>query len=172
MVAQPTNMSIASNETDAATAGGYRMSLEIRQPGSAMAALGAAAHFLAQRPPFATFPAGALIATLHGQVRRRHCLFAVEGQQVRAYLGWALLDAAVAERLAASGRAPAPAECEGADVVWLLTVAATDTAALRVGLEAGRALHPGWRVMGVRRRPNGHAVLIDRRIRPSTGAIG
>lgn len=140
------------------------MSLEIRRPGSAMAALGAAAHFLARRPPFASFTAGLLIDTLHGQIRRGHYLFAMEGQRVRAYLGWALLEAAVAERLAASGQAPRPEECEGTEVVWLLTVAAADAAALRAGLQAGRALHPGWRLMGVRRRPDGSFRLLDRRI--------
>jgi len=141
------------------------MSLEIRRPGSAMAALGAAAHFLARREPFATFPAGVLLDTLHGQIRRGHYLFAVEGQRVRAYLGWALLDAAVAEGLAGSGRMPRPEECEGADVVWLLTVGAADGAALRAGIAAGRALYPGWRVMGVRHRSGGTPRLLDLRIR-------
>lgn len=145
------------------------MSLEIRRPGSAMAALGAAAQFLARREPFAAFPAGLLLDTLHGQIRRGHYLFAVEGQRVRAYLGWALLDAAVAERLAGSGRVPRAEECEGADVVWLLTVGASDSAALRAGIAAGRALYPGWRLMGVRHRPGGTARLLDHRIRGHAG---
>lgn len=140
------------------------MSLEIRRPGSPMAALGAAAHFLGRRQPFAAFAAGVLIDTLHGQIRRGHYLLAMEGQRVRAYLGWALLDAAVAERLAASGRAPRPEECDGGDVLWLLTVAAADAAALKAGLRAGRALHAGWRLMGVRHRPDGSFRLLDRRI--------
>jgi len=148
------------------------MGLEIRRLGSTMAALGAAAHFLARHRPFAGFPAGAFVATLHGQVRRGHYLLVLEGQRIRAYLGWALLDAVVADRLARAGGTPSPEECEGSEVVWLLTVAATDTAALKAGLDAGRALHAGRRVMGVRRRPNGHAVLLDRQIRARTVSPG
>ncbi|MBX9699348.1 MAG: toxin-activating lysine-acyltransferase [Acetobacteraceae bacterium] len=136
----------------------------VQQLANPMAALGAALHFLARRTPFAGFRAEVLTATVHGQIRRGHYRVALEGQRMRGYIGWAMLDTAVAERVVRGGPLPTEAEAEGGEVVWLLTVATTDRPALLALLAAGRALHPGRRVMGVRRRPNGHAVLIDRRI--------
>lgn len=142
--------------------------LRVQQLANPLAALGAALHFLARRSPFAGFRAEVLVATVHGQIHRGHYRVALEGQRMRGYIGWAMLDTAVAERVARGGPLPTEAEADCGEVVWLLTVAATDRPALLALLSAGRALHPGRRVMGVRRRPNGHAVLIDRRIGAAT----
>jgi hemolysin-activating ACP:hemolysin acyltransferase len=142
------------------------MALTVRRLGSRMAALGAAAQFVALRQPFAAFPAQHLIATLHGQIAREHYLFALDGQAVRAYLGWAMFDEAVAERVLRTGQAPTLGEAASGDILWILTAAATDRAALLSCVNALRAQRPGGRVMGVRHRTNGRAAVFDGRIRP------
>jgi hypothetical protein len=128
-------------------------------------ALGIAAHYLAAREPFRSFRFGDLIATIDGQIRRRHYLMAFAGPKVEGYLGWALFDAAVAARFARTGVPPPDEFADGKDVVWLLTAAAGDPATLRLMIRVGRGLYPGLRVMGVRHRANGKTVLFDRQNR-------
>jgi hemolysin-activating ACP:hemolysin acyltransferase len=144
--------------------GKTRLSITIRRLDNRLAALGAALRLVAQRPPFATFPAAALARTLQGQIDRGHYLLGLDGQKLGAYLGWAMLSAGVAERLLRYGDAPHESECASGDILWLLTVAAADTAVLRAALAAGRRLHPGGRVVAVRRRADGRGHLFDRRL--------
>lgn len=145
------------------------MTIRTTRLANPLTALGAALRFVAARNPFAAFPAQALVATVQGEIDRGHYLFGVDGQRIRAYLGWAMLDAGVAERLARTGVAPTAAEACGGDVIWLLTVVAEDTAALNACLDAGRRFHAGRRIMAVRRRTNGHVRVIDHVIRPPGG---
>jgi hypothetical protein len=130
-----------------------------------MAALGAAAHYLSRREPFSGFTSGQLIGTLAGQVQRGHCLFALDGLAIRGFLGWARLDAAVAERFATTFDPPPESACNGGDILWLLTAAADSTVALRAMIAACRALHPGRVVMGMRHKRDGRKVLIRQVIR-------
>jgi hemolysin-activating ACP:hemolysin acyltransferase len=143
------------------------MTLEVRRLGSPLAALGAAMHFLGRRRPFADFRAAVLIDTLHGQVARDHYLVALEGPQLSAYVGWATLDTAVAERLARGGGMPTQTEAaSGGEVIWVLTVAATSRGALLACVNQLRALYPGQRVMGVRHKQHGKVVIFDQHMRP------
>jgi hypothetical protein len=140
------------------------MPIVVRRIPDRMAALGAAARYLAGRQPFASFTAGSFIGTLAGQVGRGHCLFALDGLAVRGYLGWALLDTAEAERFARTGAPPPDAACRGRDVVWLLTAATDSALALKALLAAGRAEYPGLRVMGTRHKPGGRRVVFSQHI--------
>jgi hemolysin-activating ACP:hemolysin acyltransferase len=135
-----------------------------------MVALGVAAHFLGSRAPFRDFPAGELIATLAGQAKRGHALFALEGQRVRAYVGWALFTTAEAEALARTGIPPAPPAGQQGDVVWMLTIAAADAAAMKVCFAELRRRYAGKRVMGVRHRPDGKRIPFDVATRPVSPA--
>jgi len=116
-----------------------------------LAALGAAAAFLAARPPFDAFPAGTLIRTLRGQVRRGHYLLLTEGSRLRAYAGWALLSPAEEAALLAGGRPPSGDA--GGEIVWLQMLAAADRPAFRALVAALKAAHRGRRGFGLRHRP-------------------
>jgi hemolysin-activating ACP:hemolysin acyltransferase len=134
--------------------------------------LGLASHFLAAREPFGSFGAAALIRTLAAQIDRENCLFALDGQRVVGYVGWAVYDTDVAEKLAAGGAPPPSAQSRGKDVVWVLTAAALHPDALMALLRALRAQHPGLRMMAVRHKRDGRRVVFDRaaRIGPDRGA--
>lgn len=148
------------------------MVMEVRRLGSPLAALGAAAQFVGQRRPFADFRAAVLIDTLRGQVMRGHYLVALEGQRLQGYIGWAMLETAVAERIARHGGAPTEAEAAaGTAVVWVQTVAATQRASLLACVNRLRTLHPGLRVMGVRHGRHGKVVIFDSVILPRRDEI-
>lgn len=142
------------------------MTIRVQTIANTWLALGLAAHFLSRRDPFAGFPSGDLIRTLNGQIERRHYLFAfdvaADPARVAGYMGWAVLDTAVAERFAAGGTPPSPEEAQGRDVVWILTAAADSPAAFDAIKRAARALYPAHRVMAIRHR-HGKRVILDRR---------
>ncbi|MFB2552315.1 hypothetical protein [Ensifer soli] len=141
--------------------------MDVRRLRDPFTALGVALHFLGQRAPFSTFKAADLVSTVDGQIRREHYLMALDGQKVAGYIGWALFDNETADRLTATGEQPsndlAAKFAKGGDAVWLLTVAATRTDALRKLLAAGRSLYPGKRILGVR-----HGAAKDHLVRSMT----
>ena len=77
-------------------------------------ALGHAVDLLRQVQPFASFTFGAFAGTLGGQIGRGHYLFALKGNQVVGYMGWALCDGALARDRVAGGRTPTYEECRRA----------------------------------------------------------
>lgn len=137
------------------------MAITLTQMNKPEAALAAAAHFLARRPPFDTFKFGAMTLSLDTQVKQKCYLFALEGMKVVGYMGWVLLDTARAEAFAREGRMPRVEDTGGDDVVWLLIAAATSRAALTQMAAAGRRRYPGKRVMGVRYKADGKRVVFD-----------
>jgi hypothetical protein len=92
-------------------------------------------------------------------------MMAFDGGRLVGFLGWDLYGADAAERFAATLRPPPRGEEGGEDVVWLLIAAAEQRRALTLMLEAGRQLHPGRRVMGVRHKPGGRPVVFRATIR-------
>jgi hemolysin-activating ACP:hemolysin acyltransferase len=128
-------------------------------------ALGLAAHFIGGREPFSRFPAGDLIRTLNGQIRRGHYLFALdttaEPARVVGYLGWALYDNALADRFIATGVPPADDRATEGDVAWILTAAALNRGAFFAMAKAARALYPEHRVIAIRHKAGGKRVLLD-----------
>lgn len=155
-------------------------SMDIRQVRDPYMALGIATHFLAHRAPFSRFRAGELLATLDGQIHRKHYLFAFEGPRVVGYLGWALFDEATANHLAATMQPPsnelAARFAKSGDVGWVLTAAALTPAALHALAAAAKRLHPVKYVYGVRHGSDGRVsvrrVRAGERIgRPSVGDV-
>jgi hypothetical protein len=128
-----------------------------------MLALGVATHFIARQPGFAAFPARVLMETLEGQIRRGHYLLVVEGQEVTGYAGWARVDRATAVSVAAGGEAPRNDQlavlADIGDIVWLITLATTNSDAIRMLQREVRALNPGRELFGVRYGENGRRVL-------------
>ncbi len=136
--------------------------LSVRPMSGRWGRLGMALHFVARFAPFADFRSTDLVATLDAQIQRGHCLFALDGERVVGYLGWALYDADVAERFARGGPAPANTLAHGSDVAWILTAVSVNPAALRALVRALWAQHPGLRVMGIRHKGAGRRVVFDR----------
>jgi len=143
-----------------------RADLTVRTLDSPMTALGVAAHFVARHPPFDTFPAGALMRTLSGQVERRHYRLALEGRRVVGYLGWALYQSSEAERFAATGRPPDDSDQAPPDVVWILTAVTARPDTLLVLYRVVRAAYPGLLLMAMRHKPGGRRVVFRRRLPP------
>lgn len=146
--------------------GTHRPDLSVRTLASPMTALGVAAHFVARHAPFDSFPAGALMRTLSGEIDRGHYRLALEGRRVVGYLGWALYTTATAERFAATGRPPLDADEPGASVVWVLTAVSARPDALLALYRAVRAAHPGLLLMAMRHKPGGRRVVVRRRLPP------
>ena len=144
--------------------------LTVRRLSGHWGRLGVALHFVARQEPFAGFRSADLVSTLNAQIQREHCLFALDGERVVGYLGWAQYDAAVAQSFALGGPPPPNALAHGKDVVWILTAAATHQAALMALVRTLRTDHPGMRVMGIRHKPEGRRVVFDRAARVSAVA--
>ena len=64
--------------------------LRIVRPRDGRQALGMAVSYLMTDPVFARLPFGSWSRVLVGQVNRGHCLFAVDGEKVVGFVGWAL----------------------------------------------------------------------------------
>jgi hypothetical protein len=142
------------------------VTLTVRTIDQPYLALGIAVHFLARRDPFAGFRFGDLVHTVDGQVRRKHALFAFEGDKVVGYLGWALCNERDALEFARTARPPPLDLTEEGDVVWLLTASAATTAALKAMIKVGKSLNIGRRVMGVRYKSAGKRVMFNQAILP------
>lgn len=136
------------------------------------AALGVALHFLARQKPFASLPAHQLVSTAARQIDAGRYMMAFENGRIVGFLSWELYGTDVAERFARTLVPPAAEAGGGDDVVWLMLAAATTRPALRRMLQAGRMLHPGRRVMGVRHRAGGEAVVLRGRIPPAPAEGG
>lgn len=130
-------------------------------------ALGVALHYLSRREPFSRFPSSALVRTVWGEIERGHYRFALAGERVVGYIGWALYDDADARAFAAGGPPPGDDKARGRDVVWILTAAGQE--ALLPMYRAVRALHPGLRLMGVRHKRDGRRVVFDRALHAPVG---
>ena len=131
------------------------------------AALGVAVHFLARRKTFDRFPFSELVATIDGQITRGHYHFAFQGNRLIGYVGYALYGTADAEAFAMTGRLPPADQASGADVVWLLTLAAVEDAAVEAFKKRIKADFAGKRAMGVRHRADGSRHAFDFRLRPT-----
>lgn len=130
------------------------------------AALGIAVHFLARRKTFDRFPFSELVATIDGQISRRHYRFAFRDNKLIGYLGYALYTTADAEAFARTGQLPPADRPGGEDVIWLLTLAATEDEAVDRFKRLVKTEFAGKRAMGVRHRANGSRHVFDFRLRP------
>lgn len=144
--------------------------MEVRTLPGRLVALGAAAHFVSRHEPFASFPSSSLIRTLSSQVDRGHYRFAIEGQRVVGYIGWALYDEADAQAFERTGQSPPDERALGADVVWILTAAVSGAEALLPMYKALRALYPGRRLMGIRHKGGGRRMIFDRMLQKASDA--
>lgn len=142
------------------------MTLRVRIIDQPYLALGIAVHFLARRDPFSGFRFSELVHTVDGQVRRKHALFAFDGDRVVGYLGWALCTEAQAQEFARTGRAPVSFNGDEGEIVWLLTTAAITPSALKAMIAVGKSLNVGRRVMGVRHKGHGRPVVFSQTILP------
>ena len=64
--------------------------LRIVRPRDGRLALGLAVSYLMTDPVFARLPFGSWSRVLAGQINRGHCLFALDGERVIGFVGWAL----------------------------------------------------------------------------------
>jgi hemolysin-activating ACP:hemolysin acyltransferase len=129
------------------------------------AALGVAAHFLARRKIFSTFGFGDMLTTIDGQVTRGHCRFVFRGNKLVAYVGYAVYDAADAASFATTGNPPPHDRASGKDVIWVLTLAATEDTALDAVSRALSHEFAGRRVMAIRLKPDGSRHLVNLKVR-------
>lgn len=130
------------------------------------AALGVALHFLARRKPFSAFAAEQLVLSVARHVDSRRYMMAFRDGRLVGFLGWEIYGTEVAERFARTLVPPKRGEEGGGEVVWLMIAAAEERRALALMLDAGRRLHPGLIVMGVRHKPGGRPAVFRGRIRP------
>jgi hemolysin-activating ACP:hemolysin acyltransferase len=128
-------------------------------------ALGIAAHFLARRDVFSAFKFAEMITTIDGQIERGHSRFVFRGNKLVAYVGYAVYAKADAAAFAATGSPPPPERANGNDVIWVLTLAATEDTALDAVHRALSHEFDGRRVMAIRLKPNGSRHLVNLKVR-------
>lgn len=135
----------------------------VRRFDDPMLAFGIASHFVSGQPGFGDFPARALAATIDGQVRRGHYRLVIEGLRVTGYAGWARVDRATADAVAAGTAVPGndrlAAMADRGDIVWLMTLATITPAAIGALQIDVRAAYPGKEVFGIRHGDGGRRVL-------------
>lgn len=66
------------------------------QDRNAFAALGRAVSYMMTKPAFASAPFGHWAKTLTGQINRKHYFFALRGEAIVGFAGWAFVDEAKA----------------------------------------------------------------------------
>lgn len=106
-----------AHSNDAEAAPGAR--LRVVQPRDARVALGMAVNYLMADPVFSRLPFGQWSRVLVGQINRGHYLFALDGDRVVGFAGWALATKARAEAWLAANRDFDSADGMVGDVVLL-----------------------------------------------------
>jgi hemolysin-activating ACP:hemolysin acyltransferase len=129
------------------------------------AALGIACHFLARRENFTTFKFGEFVNTVDGQITRNHYYFAFVGQKMVGYAGYAVYSHEDARKFATTGVAPPDDRASGQDVLWLLTLAATDAVAVDSITRQLSHDYAGRRMMTVRMKADGRRRFVNLPIR-------
>lgn len=118
---------VIKNETnkESRVAGG-RDRIRVFRQRDPLLALGTAALFMSQAPPFSEFKLGPWIDTFKGQILRNHYFFSLQNGQVVGYYGWALASHAVARDWIENRRNIAFEEClDGPCVLIMAQRAAT-----------------------------------------------
>jgi hypothetical protein len=128
-------------------------------------ALGIAAHFLARREVFTKFGFGELVTTIDGQIERAHYRFVFAGSKLVGYVGYAVYAAADARAFAETGAPPPFDRATGSDVLWVLTLAVTEDAALDLIHRTLSREFAGKRVMAIRQKADGQRHFVNIRIR-------
>jgi hypothetical protein len=114
-------------------------------------ALGNALTFIAQREPFFSAPAGPLVGTVGGAIKRDHYLFAVLDGVICGCGVWGLTSEDVARRWVSGRYEPIFEEMVGGDTVALFGGAATNASAAKGFLRHLAGLYPGYRYATFRR---------------------
>jgi hypothetical protein len=129
------------------------------------AALGIACHFLARRKTFDGYKFSEFINTIDGQIARGHYCLAFIGQKMVGYAGYAVYSHEDARSFAATGVAPPDERASGQDVLWLLTLAGIDNAAVDAMTRQLSHEFAGRRLMTVRVKPDGKRRFVNLPIR-------
>lgn len=123
-------------------------------------ALGMAVNYLMTDPVFARLPFGQWSRVLVGQINRGHYLFAMEGEKVVGFVGWALTTKEKAEAWLTENRDIGFADSMAGEIVLLNVWKADGDAANRVLVEAVR------RVISDREMVYAKRFYRDGRLRP------
>ena len=89
------------------------------RPDDRRCALGMAVSYLMKEPVFARLPFGQWSRVLVGQVNRGHCLFAMRGERVVGFAGWAITTRDRAEAWLTRNRDFSSAEGRSGDVMLI-----------------------------------------------------
>ena len=118
-------------------------------------ALGFAVTLLGQVEPFKTFPFGAQVGTLAGQIHRKHYLFAARGRELVGYAGWALCEEDVARAWSQSAGTPTYEQSLAGDCFVGMTWYADTSQVNRFLVRECRRQYPNCKVFGKRSYADG-----------------
>jgi hemolysin-activating ACP:hemolysin acyltransferase len=113
------------------------------RPRDGRQALGMAVSYLMTDPVFARLPFGQWTRVLVGQINRGHYLFAMEGERVVGFVGWALTTKEKAEAWLTENRDVGFADSMAGEVVLINAWKASGAAANRFLVEAVRRVIRG-----------------------------
>jgi hemolysin-activating ACP:hemolysin acyltransferase len=113
-------------------------------------ALGLAISMLSKIEPYGQYRLNKLVPTLFGEIRRGHYAFAVRGEEVIGYSGWALCSQEVAREWVAGRYKPSYEECVGGICPVLVTFHSKHKAATWPLIRYMRSLYPGQEVFFTR----------------------
>lgn len=123
-------------------------------------ALGLAVSYLMTRTAFAKLPFGHWSRILTGQINRGHYLFAVRGNEIVGFFGWALTTEEVADLWLSGEREPTGEECRDGDCILINAWEARDESVQKFVVEKFREVVVGKRLI------YGKRFYDDGRVRP------
>jgi hemolysin-activating ACP:hemolysin acyltransferase len=114
-----------------------------------------AVNFLRPVDPYASYRFGGFAGTLAGQIERGHCLFAVRGNQVVGYVGWAMCTEEVARAWVEGRHTPSYEECNSGDCVVVMTWHAVSKGVVSFLARELRKVYPNRKAIFSRQYANG-----------------
>lgn len=141
--------------------------IELKQHPNVFYALGIAVSLLQDEPVFQGMAFGNTVGMLAGQIRRKHYLFAFNGDKVVGYYGWGWCSEDVALAWAYHGYEPSFDECIGGDTFISQTIVSRAPRVLWRFITELKPMVQGHRAIGKRLKPGQTPQIFNVMIRRS-----
>ena len=134
-------------------------------------AFGATIDLLRSHKPFRDAPFGTYSSIVRGQIARDHYVFAISGNKIVGYVGWAICEEPIAKAWTERRHAPKYNECLSGDCWVGLTYFAQSRKATFAMMGHIKRRYPGFKIYGLRRYQDGHERFLHTGPRPKGAGL-